>query len=73
MGRRDLSVKSAYLCDSRPAGWFFYSMGSPSACRIKALRAGCTRRNKVYLPLCGIAAMPKVFISTSGESSLPTA
>ena len=30
-------------------------------CEIKALRAGCARRNSDILPLCGIAAARKVF------------
>ena len=31
---------------------------------IKALRAGCARRNKEILPLCGIAAARKVGLPT---------
>ena len=43
-------------------GFSFYIIGNFDKFPIiqKALRAGCTRRNKEILPLCGIAAARKV-------------
>ena len=43
------------------SGLFFYFIGNCVPYEIKTLRAGCARRNRDILPLCGIAAAHKVF------------
>ena len=47
-------------------GFSFYIIGNFDKFPIiqKALRAGCARRNKEILPLCGIAAARKVGLPT---------